>query len=164
MCLSLIARDRIGKSGSTLVLVFSWDLLTDWSSPFLPSSTPLWVLVLHWWGSPSEVCFLPQLSRCCLGSSSFPSAPLVGLQEIKLNHKKIALRCFLQHDVKISNSSIQLSILCTNDVKFGGEALWISLRYKSVISCIMKGAGLNFKTMDPGKPKWCYLAFVWNRF
>lgn len=42
-------------------------------------------------------------------------------------------------------------VLRTNDVNFGTEALWISLWYKSVISCVVKGAGRNFKTMDPKK-------------
>lgn len=90
-----------------------------------------------------------KLSKCTLGGSA---------ENIIKKYVDVVSWC---QDIKLNPVT---HWLCTNDVNFGREALWISLRYKGVISCIVKGAGLNFKTMDPGKPKWCWLAFEWNWF
>lgn len=71
-------------------------------------------------------------------------------------HSKNYIKVFFQHDVNPVKHR-----LFTNDVKFAREALWVSLRYKSIISCIVKGACFSFKTMDPTKQNDVSICLNW---
>lgn len=113
-------------------------------SPFLPSSTRLWVLVLHLLGSPAGVCFQLQWPPCCPGHSVPLNAPWEDLRSWPKWHS-------LRELISINMICIRelLDCCCTYDVHFGRQRLRVSLRNKGIITGIMNSGALNVKVVIP---------------